>query len=85
MTFQRLTSERRRRARGTSAAPQRTDLIGRVLGSFQEMPGLKLTLDQATRLMGVDSDACTSVLDELVRRGELRRLASGSYGLPDAI
>jgi DNA-binding IclR family transcriptional regulator len=83
MEHPRLLPERRRRARGTPLTPQRQDLIARVLGSFREMPGLRLTLEQAARLMGLDTTSCRAVLDALVQLGQLRRLPSGGYALPE--
>jgi predicted transcriptional regulator of viral defense system len=50
-----------------------------IVGSYREMPGLSLHLHQAVRLFGVHTNACRVVLDELVRRGRLRKLADGQY------
>jgi len=69
-----------------SAPPQdRTDessvrtLTHSVLSTYKEMPGLILHLNQAARLFGLREATCRAVLDELVRRGELRRAADGQY------
>jgi hypothetical protein len=75
--------ERRTRARGGYISPHRSQLIERVLGSFHEMPGLKLTLEQASRLLGIDSTTCQVIFDDLVRSGQLRRLSTECYALPD--
>lgn len=47
------------------------DLYCRVCAEFAEMPGLSLTLAQASRLFQLDAARCERVLDALVRRGEL--------------
>jgi len=47
------------------------DLYYRVCTEFMEMPGLALTLAQASRLFHLDVSRCERVLDALVRRGEL--------------
>jgi hypothetical protein len=77
--------ERRRRGRGSLWRPEREDLITRVLGSFREMPGLNLTLEQAARLMDLDVPICHAVLEKLVQVGELRRLPSGGYRLAESV
>ena len=43
----------------------------RVRGEYQEMPGLRLTIAQASRLFGLDLARCTLVLDALVEEGAL--------------
>ena len=50
-----------------------------ILSTYKEMPGLILHLNQAARLFGLREATCRAVLDELVRRGELRRAADGQY------
>ena len=49
----------------------------RVRGEFDEMPGLRLTLDQASRLLDVEPTECGRLLDTLVASGFLRRV--GQY------
>ena len=51
------------------------------MGSYQEMPGLSLHLNQAARLFGVHLEACRAVFDDLVRGGQLRRIHDGQYRL----
>jgi hypothetical protein len=46
-------------------------LCERVQAEFREMPGLKLTLRQASRLFAIDPLECEHVLTTLVRDGEL--------------
>ena len=45
--------------------------LQRVSAEFQEMPGLVLTVAQASRLFGVDHVESRRILDTLVRRGIL--------------
>jgi hypothetical protein len=47
------------------------DLELRLRAEFAEMPGMKLTLPQASRLFNLDPVQCEGVLRELVRNGEL--------------
>jgi hypothetical protein len=43
------------------------------------MPGLSLHLNQAARLFGLRGTTCQIVLEDLVRRGSLRRGEDGQY------
>lgn len=54
-------------------------LLDRARGEFLEMPGLRLTRDQARRLWGLDHAMCSELLDDLVRAGFLERRADGRY------
>lgn len=45
----------------------------RIRAEFVEMPGLKLTLPQASRLFNLEPVACENVLGGLVRDGDLSR------------
>ena len=54
-----------------------TNLLNRVRGEYQEMPGLTLTLAQAQRLWGLDQHQCDGILCALVDVGFLRRTARG--------
>jgi len=49
----------------------------RIQAEFEEMPGLTLTVSQASRLFGLDREICRDVIDELVRRAYLRRTKTG--------
>jgi hypothetical protein len=51
----------------------------RVRGEYLEMPGLRLNLDQATRLWAIDRVACGAVLDALVGADFLQRDRDGRY------
>jgi hypothetical protein len=53
-----------------SAAGDR-ELQCRIYAEYEEMPGLKLTLRQASRLFNVDVPTCERVLVELVAAGLL--------------
>ena len=52
------------------------DLYYRVCAEFTEMPGLALTLAQASRLFQLDVSRCERVLAALVRQGELTQRGS---------
>lgn len=47
------------------------DLETRIRAEFAEMPGLKLTLPQASRLFNVERVRCERILNGLVTDGEL--------------
>lgn len=47
------------------------ELHVRITGEFREMPGLTLTLAQASRLFSVDPARCERVLGSLVQGGVL--------------
>ena len=51
----------------------------RIRAEFVEMPGMRLTPEQAERLSGVGSSVCRRVLDDLVRAGVLAVGANGTY------
>lgn len=51
----------------------------RVRGEYLEMPGLRLSLEQATRLWALDRAACGAVLDTLVGANFLQRDGDGRY------
>jgi DNA-binding IclR family transcriptional regulator len=59
----------------------RQALLSRIQGEFREMPGLSLTVDQAARLFGLPSEACTRVLGVLEHSGVLRQAGDGQYRL----
>jgi hypothetical protein len=54
------------------------ELVGRIRAEFLEMPGLRLTLTQASRLWGLDEGACRRVVDVLVRSSFLRWTPGGT-------
>ena len=53
-------------------------LVYRVREEFREMPGLRLTPAQATRLWGLERATCTAVIDRLVAADFLRWTAQGA-------
>lgn len=55
------------------------DLANRVRGEFNEMPGMRLTFDQATRLWALDRHTCEAVLGRLLVAGFLDRDDRGRY------
>jgi hypothetical protein len=72
--------DRRSRTRGTpKGEPHRDQLVEMILGTYREMPGLSLHLNQAARLFGVRLSTCQVVLDDLVGGGVLRRARDGQY------
>lgn len=54
----------------------------RVSAEFLEMPGLKLTAIQASRLFGLSQNECQKLLAQLVDQGFLVRTAEGQYIRP---
>jgi hypothetical protein len=59
----------------------REALLSRIQGEFQEMPGLSLTVEQASRLFNLPSEACLRVLAVLENAGVLRQAGDGQYRL----
>jgi hypothetical protein len=55
----------------------------RVRAEFVEMPGLSLTVHQASRLFGLDHDICRGVIDRLVRADFLRWSPTGAVARLD--
>lgn len=55
--------------------------LARIRGEFLEMPGLRLTLAQARRLLGLDQEVCRCLLEMLVDLKFLQRTPGGTYGL----
>jgi hypothetical protein len=73
-------AERRRTPRNVlQGEPPRAQLRSLILGAYQEMPGLNLTLGQAARLFGIRDRTCQVVFEDLVRDGRLRRSHEGRY------
>jgi hypothetical protein len=59
------------------------ELVMRAMREFDELPTLRLTLEQAMRLFSLDRTACREVLDTLVERQILRRDRTGRYARAD--
>ena len=55
------------------------DLMLRVRSEYLEMPGLKLTPAQASRLWGVDPSTCQILLRSLIDSRFLTRTRDGHY------
>ncbi len=55
------------------------EVLRRIQGEFNEMPGLRLTPPQACRLWGMDSANCKATLDALVDTKFLFRTRDGSF------
>jgi hypothetical protein len=54
-------------------------LVTRIRGEYLEMPGLRLTLEQAQRFCGVERTLCKRVLDALVEAKFLCVRSDGAY------
>lgn len=68
-------------------------LLTRIRAEYLEMPGLRLTLEQAQRLCGVERALCKMVLDTLVAErflhvksdGTFARLTEGAISRPRSV
>jgi hypothetical protein len=54
-------------------------MLQRVYSEYLEMPGMRLTRQQAQRLYGLDEHTCTQVLEYLVEAGFLVRAGGDTY------
>ena len=54
-------------------------MLQRIYGEFLEMPGLRLTCQQAQRLWGLDAATCQALLERLVETKFLCRTGHGMY------
>lgn len=54
-------------------------LLRRVRGEYREMPGMRLTIDQAARLWNLDRQTCQSLMDVLVASHDLEIDGTGRY------
>jgi len=61
------------------------DVLRRVQGEFIEMPGLRLTPQQAQRLWGLDRTACNALLGALVDAKFLFRTKDGAFVRSDQV
>jgi hypothetical protein len=50
-----------------------------IVGTYLEMPGLSLSLNEATRFFGLRDTTCRVVLSDLVNDGRLYRSPDGHY------
>lgn len=58
----------------------RHELVQRVAGEFREIPGLCVTVEQASRLFGMSTDSCERILQSLCDDGVVQR-AGRYYGV----
>jgi len=56
-------------------------LAFRVRSEFKEMPAMRLTVEQAMRLWGLDRSTCSGLLNSLVTAHFLERDGTGRYTL----
>ena len=54
-------------------------VLRRVRNEFLEMPGLRVTVQQAMRLWGLERTACEAVIDSLLGSAFLRRTQTGTF------
>jgi hypothetical protein len=59
--------------------PEPHELVQRVRGEFLEMPGLRLTVEQARRLWRMSAHECDRVLGALVAERFLSRTRDGAF------
>lgn len=64
---------------------RREALVRRIVAEFDDMPGLALTVRQASRFLGVDQMACARILDTLRRDGTLRCTVQNLYVRADRL
>ncbi len=57
------------------------ELLSRVRGEFREMPGLRLSLEQAMRLWSLDRATCVQMLNDLRTTRFLDLDSNGRYRL----
>jgi hypothetical protein len=50
----------------------------RVRAEFEEMPGMTLTMPQASRLFGLEHEFCRTIVDRLVTTAYLRWTQTGA-------
>lgn len=55
------------------------ELARRIAAEYREMPGLRLTDEQAARLWGLERARCSMLLGILIDQGHLRRSADGHH------
>jgi hypothetical protein len=63
----------------TDASTTPDVVVQRIYNEFLEMPGLRVTSEQAQRLWGLDRDTCLTVLGALVDSSFLYRTSRGMY------
>jgi len=58
---------------------RREAIVRRITAEFRELPGLVLSLKQASRFLAVDEAACARILAALTQAGVLRRTEAQLY------
>lgn len=58
---------------------RREAIIRRIEAEFHDMPGLVLSLKQASRFLGIDEAACARILTTLTEAGVLKRSPNEYY------
>jgi len=58
---------------------RREAIVRRITAEFRELPGLVLSLKQASRFLGVDEAACARILASLTQAGILRKTDAQTY------
>jgi len=54
-------------------------LIRQIRDEYQNMPGLKLTREQACRLWAVNNETCDAAIDALLEEGFLHTTGTGKF------
>jgi hypothetical protein len=57
----------------------REAVVRRIVAEFHDMPGLVLSVKQASKFLGVDEAACARILAALTQSGVLRRSPNEYY------
>ena len=57
----------------------REAVVRRIVAEFHDMPGLVLSVKQASKFLGVDEAACARILASLTQTGVLRRSPNEYY------
>lgn len=57
----------------------REAVVRRIVAEFHDMPGLVLSVRQASKFLGVDEAACARILAVLTQTGVLRRSPNEYY------
>jgi len=61
------------------AGPRIQDVVRQIRGEYLELPGLRLTQEQAQQLWRLDPTACDAVLGALVDARFLARTRDGAF------
>ena len=63
----------------TPLGPRAADIARLIDAEFDEMPGMRLTVDQAMRMWSLDRKTCSDVLSSLVDARFLQQDPNGRY------